>query len=91
MTDLMTTWWVWLAAALVLAILEVLAPGFVFLGFAIGAAIVGLMLLGPASLLSVPVLLLIFAALSLVTWLLLKRFFALPKGQVKTFNHDIND
>jgi membrane protein implicated in regulation of membrane protease activity len=91
MTDFMTTWWVWLAAALVLAILEVLAPGFVFLGFAAGAAIVGLMLLGPASLLSVPVLLLIFAALSLVTWLLLKRFFALPKGQVKTFNHDIND
>lgn len=91
MTDLMTTWWVWLAAALALAILEVLAPGFVFLGFAVGAAIVGLMLLGPAALLSVPLLLLIFAALSLVTWLLLKRFFALPKGQVKTFNHDIND
>lgn len=91
MTDLMTTWWVWLAASLVLAILEVLAPGFVFLGFAVGAAIVGLMLLGPASLLTVPVLLLLFAALSLVTWLLLKRFFALPKGQVKTFNHDIND
>ena len=91
MTDLMTTWWVWLAAALALAILEVLVPGFVFLGFAVGAAIVGLMLLGPASLLSVPLLLLIFAALSLVTWLLLKRFFALPKGQVKTFNHDINE
>ncbi|WP_127112339.1 NfeD family protein [Shimia sediminis] len=91
MTDLMTTWWVWLAGALVLAILEVLAPGFVFLGFAVAAAIVGLMLLGPAALLSVPVLLLLFAALSLVTWLLLRRFFALPKGQVKTFHHDIND
>lgn len=91
MTDLMTTWWVWLAGALVLAILEVIAPGFVFLGFAVGAAIVGLMLLGPASLLSVPMLLLIFAGLSLATWLLLKRFFALPKGQVKTFDHDIND
>lgn len=91
MTELMTTWWVWLAAALVLAILEVLAPGFVFLGFAVGAAIVGLMLMGPAAYLSVPVLLLIFAALSLVTWLLLKRWFALPKGQVKTFDHDIND
>lgn len=91
MTDLMTTWWVWLAGALVLAILEVLAPGFVFLGFAVAAAIVGLMLLGPAALLSVPVLLLLFAALSLVTWLLLRRFFALPKGQVKTFHHDINE
>lgn len=91
MTALLTTWWVWLASALVLAILEVLAPGFVFLGFAIGAALIGLMLLGPAALFSVPMLLLIFAGLSLVSWLVLKRFFALPKGQVKTFNHDIND
>ncbi len=91
MAELMTTWWVWLAAALVLAILEVLAPGFVFLGFAIAAAVVGLALLGPLQFLTVPMLLLIFAAISLVAWLLLRRFFALPKGQVKTFNHDIND
>lgn len=91
MSALLSTWWVWLAFALVLAILEVLVPGFVFLGFAIAAAIVGLMVLGPASLLSPQMLLLIFAALSLVTWLLLRRFFALPKGQVKTFDHDIND
>ena len=91
MSALLSTWWVWLAFALVLAILEVLVPGFVFLGFAIAAAIVGLMVLGPASLLSPQMLLLIFAALSLVTWLLLRRFFSLPKGQVKTFDHDIND
>ncbi|MCH2066167.1 MAG: hypothetical protein MK208_02950 [Shimia sp.] len=91
MTDLLTAWWVWLAAALVLAILEVLAPGFIFLGFAIGAAVVGLALLGPTQLLSVPMILLAFAALSLVAWLVLRKLFALPKGQVKTFNHDIND
>lgn len=91
MADLMTTWWVWLAAALMLAILEVLAPGFIFLGFAIAAAVVGLALLGPLQLLSVPMLLLIFAAISLVSWLILRRLFALPKGQVKTFKHDIND
>ncbi|WP_412550142.1 NfeD family protein [Shimia sp. MIT910701] len=91
MTDLLTAWWVWLAAALVLAILEVLAPGFIFLGFAIGAAVVGLALLGPIQLLSVPMILLAFAALSLVAWLVLRKLFALPKGQVKTFNHDIND
>ncbi|MCP4820693.1 MAG: hypothetical protein GY883_15995 [Shimia sp.] len=91
MADLMTTWWVWLAAALVLAILEVLAPGFVFLGFAIGAAVMGLMLLGLAQVFSVPMILLIFAALSLAAWLILRRIFALPTGQVKTFNRDIND
>lgn len=91
MTDYLTVWWVWLAAALVLAILEVLAPGFIFLGFAIGAALVGVALLGPLQLLSVPMLLLVFAALSLIAWLVLRKVFALPKGQVKTFNHDIND
>ncbi|MBY6137945.1 hypothetical protein KUV26_00670 [Leisingera daeponensis] len=83
-------WWVWGAAALALAILEVLVPGFVFLGFAIGAAVVTLLLLAGASI-SLPPLLLIFAALSLTAWLVMRRYFALPKGQVKTFDHDIND
>ena len=91
MNDALSIWWVWMAAALVLAILEVLAPGFIFLGFAIGAAGVGLMVLGPASLLSPPMLLLMVAALSLAVWLLLKRFFSMPSGQVKNFDHDIND
>ncbi|WP_416361565.1 hypothetical protein [Leisingera sp.] len=83
-------WWVWGAAALALAILEVLVPGFVFLGFAIGAAAVALLLLAGAGL-GLPPLLLIFAVLSLAAWLVMRRYFALPKGQVKTFNHDIND
>jgi membrane protein implicated in regulation of membrane protease activity len=91
MADLVTTWWVWLAGALVLGILEMLAPGFVFLGFAIGAALVGLALLGPLSLLSPAPLLLIFALLSLAAWLLLRKFFSLPKGNRKTFDHDINE
>jgi hypothetical protein len=46
-------WWVWLVAAILLAILEVVAPAQIFLGFAIGAAGVGLALLlgipGPAA------------------------------------------
>ncbi|MEX0307019.1 MAG: NfeD family protein [Ruegeria sp.] len=85
------TWWIWLAGALVLAILEVVLPGFIFLGFAIGAGITGLILLVPGFTPSLPILLLIFAVLSLVSWLILRRMFALPHGQVKTFNHDIND
>ncbi|NRB19936.1 MAG: hypothetical protein HRU33_20910 [Rhodobacteraceae bacterium] len=84
-------WWLWAAAALLLAIVEVLAPGFVFLGFAIGAAAVSLILLNTGLSLGLPILLLIFAALSLLAWLILRRIFALPKGQVKTFDHDIND
>lgn len=91
MEALLTTWWVWLAAALMLGILEMLIPGFIFLGFAIGAAVVGLALLGPLGLLSLPAILLIFAVVSLIAWLGLRKYFALPKGQVKTFDHDIND
>ena len=91
MDALLTTWWAWLAAALVLGILEMLIPGFIFLGFAIGAAVVGIALLGPLGLLSIPAILLIFAVVSLAAWLGLRKFFALPKGQVKTFDHDIND
>ena len=52
-------WWVWIVAGCALAVLEVLVPGFVFLGFAIGAvlvgALVGVGLLGG----SVPVLVLV--------------------------------
>lgn len=84
-------WWVWGAAALVLGILEILAPGFVFLGFAIGAAAVAALLLLGGSGIGLAPLLFIFAALSLAAWLLMRRLFALPKGQVKTFDHDIND
>jgi len=91
METLLTTWWIWLAAALVLGIVEMLIPGFIFLGFAIGAAVVGIALLGPLSLMSVPAILLIFAVISLAAWLGLRKYFALPKGQVKTFDHDIND
>ncbi len=81
--------WVWFAGALVLGILEMLLPGFVLLGLAIGAAIVGLIILVGVSA-SLPILLLIFAALSLAAWLVLRHFFKLKTGQVKTFDHDIN-
>ena len=80
-----------MAAALALGILEIVLPGFIFLGFAIGAAITGILLILPGLTPSLPILLLIFAVLSLVSWLVLRRIFALPHGQVKTFNHDIND
>ncbi|MHA6261587.1 NfeD family protein [Arenibacterium sp. CAU 1754] len=84
-------WWIWLSAALLLGIVEILLPGFVFLGFAIGALIVSLLLYAVGAVFTLPVLVLIFAALSLVAWLVLRKMFALPRGQVKTFNHDINE
>ncbi len=87
---LWSIWWVWLCAGLALAILEVLVPGFIFLGFAIGAAGVALLLLLPIAT-SWPVLLAVFAVLSLITWAVLRRIFRSPKGQARYVRHDIND
>lgn len=83
------TWWAWLAGALVLGILELLAPGFVFVGFAFGAAVVGILLaLGLST--SLPWLLVIFAVVSVVAWVVLRRAFNVKDGNIKTFDHDIN-
>jgi len=89
-------WWVWLAGALVLAILEVLAPGFILLGFAIGAAIVGILfgVGGPFAdwmSNSLPGTLVIFAVLSLLAWFVLRRVVGIRKAQVKIWDRDINE
>ena len=67
MDALANTWWAWAAFTLVLAILEVLAPGFVLLGFAIGAALVSVLVLLNVGL-SLIWLSLLFAVASLVAW-----------------------
>lgn len=88
-------YWVWFAAALILAILEVFAPGYVFLGFAIGAALTGVALLmsgdGGTLATSLPTLLVVFAVLSLASWLVLRRLLGIRKGQIKIIDRDIND
>lgn len=83
-------WWVWVAAGLVLAILEVLAPGFILAGFAVGAvAVGGLVALGAA--LSLPWLLVIFAVVSALAWVGFRRALGTRAGQAKTFDRDINE
>jgi membrane protein implicated in regulation of membrane protease activity len=82
-----------MVGALALAILEVLAPAQIFLGFAAGAAGVGLALLVgvPGLSGSIPMLLLAFAVLSLIAWLLIRPLLGVREGQVKHFDHDINE
>ncbi len=88
-----SVWWVWMVGALLLAILEVVAPAQIFLGFAIGAAGVGVaLLLGiPGLAGSIPAMLLVFAVVSLIAWLVIRRAVGIRKGQVKVFDHDINE
>ena len=84
-------WWVWIVAGFALGVLEVLAPGYIFLGFAIGAVgtgiLVGIGLMGG----SLPALLLVFAVASVLAWLALRRTMGVRKGQVKLWDKDIND
>ena len=90
MTVIWHLWWAWVAAALALAILEIFAPGFVFLGFAAGALVMGVLVLLGAKL-SLPWMLVLFAVLSLAAWWALRRGFGIRKGQVKIWDTDINE
>ncbi|GGD19617.1 NfeD family protein [Sinisalibacter lacisalsi] len=83
-------WWAWVAAGLVLAILELVAPGFFFVGFALGAVVVGV-LVGLGVVLSLPWVLVIFAMVSLLAWIALRQIFGVRKGQRKVFHRDINE
>jgi len=83
-------WWVWIVAGIALAILEIFVPGFVFLGFAVGAVVTGITLwlttgLAPAT------ILLIFAVASLVAWLVMRQVAGVRRGQVKVWDRDINE
>ncbi len=86
-----TEWWVWMSAALILATLEVLIPGYIFLGFAIGAGVMGLLILLGVSASGLALTLVIFAILSLLSYLAMRKYFGLRKGQVKIWDTDIND
>ncbi|WP_338551087.1 NfeD family protein [Roseovarius phycicola] len=82
-------WWVWLCAALVLAILELLIPSYIFLGIAVGAAVMaGVVVVAPG--LGVSTLMAIFGAVSLVSWLVLRRVFRSPDDQTRIVHEDIN-
>ncbi|MEM8592970.1 MAG: hypothetical protein AAGF13_10630 [Pseudomonadota bacterium] len=88
-------WWVWAVFGLILGILEIVVPAAIFLGFAIGAGVVAILLaLGGAAMVGGTVgwMLVIFASVSLAAWLVLRYVFRLRVGQqVKTFEKDIND
>jgi hypothetical protein len=94
-----TAWWVWALVAVALAAVEVLAPSYLALGFAIGAGIVSLGLLtgvlgavvGLTGGYGMGLLLILFAALSLGAWIALRRIFGLPGGAAQTFEDDVND
>jgi len=90
LATVMGSWWAWVILGFALGVLEVLAPGFIFLGFAIGAVVTGA-LVGFGVEAGLPALILIFAVVSVVAWLVLRRVVGVREGQVKVWDRDIND
>ena len=84
----MTTWWAWLAVAVLFVALEVVLPVFAFIGFAAGAAVTGLLLLlgmGAGG------TLLVFAVLSAVAFAALWAILGHDRGGERIVSTDIND
>jgi inner membrane protein len=85
-------WWVWIVGGFVIGCAEVLLPGYIFLGFAIGAVLTGVMLgMGLLATASISTLFLVFAVLSLIAWVALRMVLGKHSGQVKIWERDIND
>jgi membrane protein implicated in regulation of membrane protease activity len=68
-----------------------LIPGYIFLGFAIGAGVMGLLILLGISATGLALTLVIFAVLSLISYLVMRKVFGLRTGQVKIWETDVND
>ncbi len=83
-------WWVWVALAILLGMLEILLPVFVFLGFAAGA-------LGTAALVALGLgtgvggTLVSFAVLSLGAYAAMRLWPGLPRSRARIVERDIND
>lgn len=92
----LTSWTNWLILGFVLGILELLAPGFVFLGFGIGATGVALVLAltGPdlfADSTGVAYLFVVWAVTSMAAWLALRRVRGASPTSSRAVTSDINE
>lgn len=86
----MTIWWVWVCIALAVGILELLAPGFIFLGFAL-AALAMAAIVSVFSITNIPALLALYAILSLVAWIGLRLAFRNQSSGARIVTNDINE
>lgn len=90
MADYLSLWWAWLCVALALGVVELLAPGFIFLGFAIGAVIMAV-IVAFVTLSNVNAMLALFAILSLIAWIALKAAFRKQSSGARIVTRDINE
>ena len=91
MAAIVGIWWVWLSLALLLGIVEIMMPGFIFLGFALGAVVMAVLVAILPNTLGAPVAIAIFAGLSLIAWIALRIGFRKQGSDARIITHDIND
>lgn len=84
-------WWIWIVGGVAIGALELMLPGYYFLGFAAGGIVTGLALWSGLVALSLPGQLLVFAVVSAAAWGGLRRALPLQRGEVKRWTRDIND
>lgn len=89
-TALLNIWWAWICFALVLGVIELLAPATIFLGFALAALAMAIIVLAAPGL-GAPALLALFAFLSLIAWIVLRRAFRHQTTNARIVTKDINE
>lgn len=90
MSGWLALWWVWVCIALVLGVVELLLPGWIFLGFGLGAlAMAFVVVLFPT--LSTAAHMAIFALLSLLGWVILRQVFRRQSSGARIVTRDINE
>jgi len=89
--DIWQIWWVWLVAAALLGILEIVLPSFMALGFGLGAALVGILVALGVLGGNLAIMILVFAVGSLAAWIGLRKWAGIRQGQVKVWDRDINE
>lgn len=86
-----TNGWLWIIAALVLALIDLMLPGYIFMGVALATALMGVALLAGLWTGSLPVALVVTAILSGVIWLALSRMRGVDRSETRIWHRDIND
>lgn len=88
-----TSWLFWFVAGALLFVIEVLMPTFLALGFGIGAWIVSVLIFFalPSEMVSPPIVFLIWAALSALSWIFLRVVFRNRYSGNKASEGDINE
>lgn len=84
-------WWLWVVLGFGLATLEVFIPGYIFLGSAAGAVVMGLLIALGLGGLGLGFVIFIFALISLAAWFGLRKIFGKGMRPNKIWDRDIND